>query len=97
MEKDQESKKDILMKRKIKLKPVAYFPPYIVPPWGLDLPALCFLQRIYLVIYSHLCGGFLCIYLYTWQIAGSRKKDPKLLCREEQSYTESVHSAHGQW
>lgn len=69
------------MKREIKLKPVAYFPPYILPPWGLNLPALCFLQRIYLVIYSHLCGGFL--YLYTWETAGSPKKDPKLLCCAE--------------
>lgn len=85
------------MKRKIKLKAVAYFPPYILPPWELHLPALCFLQRTYSVISSHLSGGFLCIYLYACETAGSRKKDPTLLCCAEQSYTESVHPTQGQW
>lgn len=92
--KETKSKKGISMKRKIKLKPVAYFPPLqpstlgtqpscpVLPPENIFGHLLPSLWRISLSVYMGDC----------------RLPQETLNCSAaEQSYTESVHSAHGQW
>lgn len=77
------------------IKTRGLLPSIHLPSWALNLLP-CASPREYIWSFIHI-SVHLYVYLYPSEIAGSCKKDPKLLCCAEQSDTESVHCAHGKW